>query len=122
MKRRVWQCNWKYERKGEVRCGNKHVDEGVLFKAFVSSFNALVENKEHFIEKWKAEYGDELKRYKAKEFIEIIGNGEGLEQFDVDLYFRIVEKMMVFGNEKLSVNFLDGTAVECVIGIDKDRV
>ena len=52
---------WKYEVKGEVRCNNKHIDEEVLYKEFVSSFNALVENKEHFIEKWKAEDGDELR-------------------------------------------------------------
>lgn len=115
LKRRVWQCNRKYEKKGEVRCGNKHVDEEVLFKAFVSSFNALVENKEHFMEKWKAEDGDELKRYKAKEFNEIIGDGEGLEEFDVDLYFRMAEKMTVLGDEKVVVSFLDGTEVECVV-------
>ena len=42
LKRRVWQCNRKYEKKGEVRCKNKHIDEEILYKAFVSSFNALV--------------------------------------------------------------------------------
>ena len=115
LKRRVWQCNRKYEKKGEVRCGNKHVDEEVLFKAFVSSFNALVENREHFMEKWKAEDGDELKRYKAEEFTEIIGKGEGLEEFDVNLYFRMVEKMTVLGDEKVVVSFLERTEVECVM-------
>jgi uncharacterized protein YdeI (YjbR/CyaY-like superfamily) len=64
LKRRVWQCNKKYEVKGKVKCKNKHIDEEVLYKAFVSSFNALVENKEHFIEKWKAEDGDELERHR----------------------------------------------------------
>lgn len=49
------------------------MDEEILFKAFVGSFNALVENKEHFMEKWKADDRDELKRYKAKEFIGIVG-------------------------------------------------
>lgn len=60
LKRRVWQCNRKYEIKGRLRCKNKHIDEEVLFKIFVSSFNALVENKEHFIEKWGTEDGDKL--------------------------------------------------------------
>lgn len=31
-KRRVWQCNRKYEKKGEVRCKNKHIDEEILIK------------------------------------------------------------------------------------------
>jgi len=41
----------------------------------VSSFNALVENKKHFMGNWKVEDGDELKRYKAEEFVGIIGEG-----------------------------------------------
>lgn len=90
------------------------MDEEVVFKAFVSSFNALLENKDHFVEKWKAEDGDELNRYKAREFIEIVGESEGMEEFDMDLYFEMVEKMTVLGDEKVVVSFLDGTEVECV--------
>ena len=113
LKRRVWQCNKKYEVKGKVKCKNKHIDEEVLYKAFVSSFNALVENKEQFIEKWKAKGGDELKRYRAKEFIEVMEDGE-IEEFDTALYFRMIEKMVVFEN-KIVVEMLDGTKVECII-------
>ena len=115
LKRRVWQCNRKYEKKGEVSCNNKHIDEEILYKAFVSSFNALVENKEEFIEKWKSEDGDELKIYKAGDFIEIIGKNQGIEEFDVNLYFRMVERMTVLGDEKVVVSLMDGTKVECVI-------
>lgn len=115
LKRRVWQCNRKYEKKGKVGCKNKHIDEDVIFKAFVSSFNALVENKEYFIEKWEAEDGDELRRYKAREFIEIIEYGKPIEEFDIDLYFKMIEKMIVLGDEKIVVSFLDGTEVECII-------
>ena len=114
LKRRVWQCNRKYEKKGEVRWRNKHIDEDVLYKAFISSFNALVENKEHFIEKWKAEDGDELKKYRANEFIEIIEDGIVIEEFDIDLYFKMIEKMVVF-EDRVIVGFLDGTEVECTI-------
>lgn len=115
LKRRVWQCNKKYEVKGKVKCKNKHIDEAVLYKAFVSSFNALVENKEHFIEKWKDEDGDELRRYRAREFIEILKIGVVIEDFDVDLYFKMIEKMVIFEDEKIIVSFLNGTEVECVI-------
>jgi site-specific DNA recombinase len=115
LKRRVWQCNKKYQKKGEVRCKNKHIDEEVLYKAFVISFNALVENKEHFIEKWKTEDGDELRKYKAKEFIDIIEEGKEIKEFDIDLYFQMIEKMTVFKEEKIIVRFLDGTEVECII-------
>lgn len=43
--------------------------EEVLYKAFVSSYNVLIENKEYFMEKWKTETGNELKRHRAREFI-----------------------------------------------------
>lgn len=74
-----------------------------------------MENKEHFIEKWKDEDGDELKIYRAKEFIGIIEDGAEIEEFDVDLYFRMVEKIEVLEDRKVVVGFLDGTEVECII-------
>lgn len=114
LKRRVWQCNRKYENKGEVGCKNKHIDEEVLYKTFVSCFNALVENKEHFIEKWKAEDGDELRRYRAREFVEIMEDREKIEEFDIGLYFGMIEKMVVF-EDRVIVGFLDGIEVECII-------
>lgn len=114
LKRRVWQCNRKYEKKGEVKCKNKHIDEEVLYKVFVSSFNALVGEREKFVEKWKTEDGHELERHRAREFIEIIEEGR-IEEFDIDLYFRMIEKITVFQNEKIVVSFLDRTEVECII-------
>ena len=74
-----------------------------------------MENKEHFIEKWKAEDADELKRYRAKEFIDIIGDGEIIKEFDIDLYFKMIEKMIAIDGEKIVVSYLDGTELECVI-------
>lgn len=111
LKRRVWQCNRKYEVKGKIKCRNKHVDEEVLYKVF-SSYNALVENREHLIEKWKAVDGDELEKHRAREFMEIIK--DSIEEFDIDLYFWIIEKMVVC-EEKIIVGMLDGTEVECII-------
>lgn len=115
LKRRVWQCNRKYEKKGEVNCKNKHIDEEFLYKAFISRLNALIENKEEFIKKWISEDGDELERYRGREFIEILKIGVVIEDFDVDLYFKMIEKMVIFEDEKIIVSFLNGTEVECVI-------
>ncbi len=66
-----------------------------------------MENKEEFIGKWKVEDGDELKKYRAREFIKIIENGTTLEKFDIDLYFKMIEKMIVYEIEKIIVCFLD---------------
>jgi vacuolar-type H+-ATPase catalytic subunit A/Vma1 len=48
----VWQCSAKYEVNGKKGCDNKHIDDGMLYQAFVDVFNALVENKDYFMEKW----------------------------------------------------------------------
>lgn len=77
----------------------------------------MVENKEYFIEKWKKKLKSEnvLVRYRAKQFIEIIKDAEKVEDFDMDMYFRLVEKMTVFEGEKIIVSLLDGTEVEVVV-------
>ncbi|MDU1350861.1 MAG: hypothetical protein E6942_16380, partial [Clostridium argentinense] len=56
-----------------------------------------------------------LVRYKSKQFIEILKNARPIEKFDMDLFFRIIEKVMVFEGEKIIVSLLDGTEVEVVI-------
>jgi site-specific DNA recombinase len=75
----------------------------------------MIENKDYFIGKWKGESEDVLKKYKAKQFIKVIENAEILEEFDMDLFFKIVEKMTVFGGERIIVSLLDGTEIEVVI-------
>ena len=78
-------------------------------------FNTIVENKDHFIEKWQGmlESDNELARYKAKQFIEIITRARSITEFDADLYFAMVEKMTVISRKKVMVSLLDGTQVEC---------
>lgn len=70
-----------------------------------------MENK--FIEKWKAKDRDELKRYRAGEFIEIV-EGKEINGFNIDLYFRMIEKMIAF-EDKIIVGMPDDTEVKCII-------
>ena len=117
LRRIVWRCNMKYVVKGEKGCENRHIDERVLCQAFVSTLNAMIENRDYFLAKWKAEIlsEDVLARYKAKQFIKIIDNAELIEEFDMDLFFRIVEKMSVFEGNKIILTLLDGTEIEIEI-------
>ncbi len=77
----------------------------------------MVENKEYFMEKWKEGIKSEntLVRYKSKQFIDILKNAKPIEEFDMDLFFSITEKMTVFEGDKIIVSLLDGTEVEVVI-------
>ena len=70
-------------------------------------------NHKKFLGYGKDKDGDELRKHRTKEFIEVIEKGN-IEEFDIDLFYRMIEKMAVF-EDKIIVGFLDGTEVECVI-------
>ena len=116
-RRIIWRCNGKYIKKGKKGCDSRHIDDGVLYQAFVDVFNTLVENKEYFAGKWQELMGNEnaLVRYKAKQFIGIIAGVEAIKEFDVELYFALVEKITVFDGVRMIVRLLDGTEIECEI-------
>lgn len=116
-RRIVWRCNRRYIKKGKKGCNNKHIDDKVLYQAFVDTFNAMIESKDYFMEKWKEHLKSDnvLVRYKAKQFIGILKNAKPIKEFDEDLFFKIVEKMTVFNGEKIIVSLLDGTEIEVII-------
>jgi len=62
----------------------------------------MSENKDYFLKKWQQRLGSDnmLKRYKARQFIGIITEAEVMTEFEVDLYFSLVEKMMVYDGER----------------------
>jgi len=114
-RRIIWRCNGKYVVKGEKGCESKQIDDGVLYQIFLGTFNAMAENKDYFMGKWHERLGSDnvLQRYKARQFIGIITGVEVATEFDIDLYFALVEKMTVFDGGRVIVSLLDGTAVEC---------
>ena len=94
LRRIIWRCNGKYVEKGKKGCDSRHIDDAVLYQAFVDVFNAIVENKDNFVAKWREMLDSEnaLVRYKARQFIEMILEARPIEKFDIDLYFTIMEK------------------------------
>lgn len=98
-------------------CENNHIDDSALYQTFINTFNAMIGNKNYFMEKWKEHLKSDslLQRDKAKQFMKKIENAEPIEEFDMDLYFSIIEKMTVFEDKKIIVMLLDGTEIECDI-------
>ena len=115
LRRIIWRCNSKYTKKGEKGCGNKHIDDGVIAKVFVNVFNVLIENKDYFMEKWSVAENNMLHNFRAKQFIQIISRENKLEEFNSDLYFKMVEKFTVMDATMVVVTLLDGTELECEI-------
>lgn len=114
LRRIVWRCNDKYTEKGKVGCDNRHVDDEVFYKAFVEVFNSVVENRKHFMVKWKKkiESDDALIKVTAKRIIGIFKEAAEINEFDADLFFRIVEKVTVLDEVLLIFSLLDGTEIE----------
>ena len=117
LRRVIWRCNKKYEVKGKKNCSNKHIDDKVLYQAFINTFNAMIENKDYFMGKWEKHLNSSnlLQRYKAKQFMRILADAETIEKFDMNLYFKIIEKVTVFEGKKIVTTLLDGTEIECEI-------
>ena len=115
LRRIIWRCNGKYAEKGKKGCDSRYIDDGALYQAFVDVFNMIVENKDYFIGKWRGmlESDNTLVRYKAMQFIDIVSSRPKIDEFDIDLYFAVVEKITVVGREQVIVSLLDGTEIEC---------
>lgn len=113
-KRKVWMCSNRYKKKGVKGCESKHIDEEVLQKAFVEVFNKLLDNKQHFLDKWENELDDAdgLKKYRLKEFIGLLGQGEKHEQFSEELCLKMLEQVEVL-KDTLVIKLLDKTRLNC---------
>ena len=49
----------------------------------------------------------------SKQLLEIITGARPITEFDIDLYFAMVEKVKVYDAGRMDVSLLDGTELEC---------
>lgn len=79
------------------------------------SCNAILENKAHFIEKWKTlSQGDDLLLvYRSERFIALVQDVEPIEAMETGFMLQTLDHIKIFENGLLLVVFLDGTEIEC---------
>lgn len=113
--RRIWQCGERYKVKGMLGCGNRHVEESTLEKAFVMAWNGILENRDYFWQKWEKQKESEnlLEVYRAMDFQELVKRGKPLEKMETDFMLRVLDHIKVFEDGTLMVVFLNGTEIEC---------
>ena len=113
--RKVWQCSERYRVKGVQGCDNRHVEEETLIKAYLMAWNALVENRESFLEQWKQQMQGEdlLAGYRAEKFVEYTKDAKLLKEMDTDFMLKTLDHIKVFEDGTLLVVFLDGSEIEC---------
>ena len=101
--------------KGVLGCGNRHVEESTLGKAFVMAWNGILENRDYFWKKWEKQKKSEnlLEVYRAMDFQELAKSGQPLEKMETDFMLRVLDHIKVFEDGTLMVVFLDGTEIEC---------
>lgn len=113
--RKVWQCSERYKVKGVIGCGNRHVEESTLEKAYVMAWNAILENRQQLAEKWKEQMQGEdlLGTYHAEKFAEYTDGAEPITEMDTDFMLKTLDHIKVFEDGMLRVVFLEGTEIEC---------
>lgn len=101
--------------KGVQGCDNRHVEEETLIKTYLMAWNALVENRESFLEQWKQQMQGEdlLVGYRAEKFVEYTKDAEPLKEMDTDFMLKTLDHIKVFEDGTLLVIFLDGSEIEC---------
>ena len=116
--KRIWECSERYKVKGVMGCANRHVEEETLIKAYLMAWNALVENREDFMEQWTEQLQSEnlLESYRAEKFIEYTDGAKPLTEMDTDFMLKTLDHIKVFEDGTLLVVFLDGTEIECKNG------
>ena len=113
--RKVWQCSERYKVKGVLGCGNRHVDESTLEKAYVMAWNAILEKKEYFWQKWEVqkESENQLETFRGMDFQNVTKEDKLIQMMETDFMLRVLECIKVFEDGTLMVVFLDGTAIKC---------
>lgn len=114
--RYVWQCSEKYRVKGKSGC-NKHIDDEMLYEVFINAYNIAVQNKEMLMNKWTEMIKDKntWTRITAKRFIDLFKEAKEITEFNSKLFYKTVEKLLVFDSGKVVASLLDGTDIECEI-------
>ncbi len=84
-------------------------------KAYTMAWNAVLENRDHFMGKWKEQLEDVdlLKRYRAEKFMEYMDGAEIMEVMDAEIMLKTLDHIKVCENGTLIVVLLDGTELEC---------
>jgi len=98
-----------------IGCSNHHVEEKTLEKAYTMAWNALITNRECFLERWQLQRQSEnlLVSYRAEKFMEYTDREEQLTEMDTDFMLKTLNHIKVFEDGFLKVVFMDGTEIEC---------
>lgn len=117
-KKKVWMCKMRHhQRENEKLCSNIAISEQTLHSAYISAWNALIENRDELMPVWteQANSGDKLAAFRAEQFIRLTDGAEPLKEINFSLVNKTLESCTVMDNGVIGFRFLDGTEFEVKI-------
>lgn len=107
-----WGCKNRQSKNGRT-CLADNVRDDMLQKAFLISWNGVVEERERLFSTWlaKQEAGDPLEKMRAGQMIELTAQGP-LTCYVPELTRMVLERIIVHSKKHFTVRFLDGTEKE----------
>jgi len=107
-----WQCNNRRVN-GVLTCRNAFVDEKDLEKGFVLAYNELITDKSR-IKDWKMEDRSPLKRYRARQLLEL-SEQEPLTDIVDELAKLVLWEVKICGKKEYEFTFMDGDKVKATV-------
>ncbi len=122
----IWQCNHKFY--GDKKCSTPHLDEETIKKLFIKAVNTLLTEKDEIIENFnyikdilfdiqsnQVIIEKQAQKEKIELFIEGLKNREELvTEFDENLWYSLIEYVIVFSREDIRFIFKDRTEIKSV--------
>lgn len=114
---KAWMCASKCKGKAVKGCINDTLLETDLHKAFVMAWNAMLENRDDFLERWKTQLNDQnpLVAFRAKQFIELTEKAKPMKELDVSIVSKTLDHCDIKPLGVIDFYFLDGSHIGLVI-------
>jgi 23S rRNA maturation mini-RNase III len=113
---KAWMCASKCKGKAVKGCINDTLLETDLHKAFVMAWNAMLENRDDFLERWKTQLNDQnpLVAFRAKQFIELTEKAKPMKELDVSIVSKTLDHCDIKPLGVIDFYFLDGSHIGLV--------
>lgn len=110
---KAWICASQCKGKDVKGCINDKISESELHQAFVMAWNAILENREDFVQRWQEqlEGTDPLMRFRAKQFLDLTEKAKPMKELDVRIVSKTLDHCEIRPLGVIDFYFLDGSHI-----------
>ena len=109
-------CASRCKGKSVKGCINDTLLEADLHKAFMMAWNAILENREEFLENWRTQLADPnpLVAFRAKQFMRLTEKTKPMKTLDVSIVSKTLDHCDIKPLGVIDFYFLDGSHIGLV--------